>query len=336
MYYKTNYHFNADESRELIYYIETYEDVQSTLKNTVNAFELDSDYCCFFEECKNFLSRSGGSEIPKSLNRIKLKEYEPIFHFSYRVDVKNNGCERSYPTKIIGEGSYAKVFMYHDDFYNQNIVVKKANSGLTEKELVRFKKEYTVMKDFNSPFILRVYRYDENKNEYYAEYADSTLLDFIRKNNQKITMKERYNIIMQVLKGFSYIHSKGMLHRDISLTNILIKKYDDAVRIKISDFGLVKEKDSNLTSLDSEIKGSLNDESNLRIVGFANYSMVHETYALTRLILYVLTGKLNLDKVSNSNIKEYIMKGTNGDTTKRFKDVNEMINEFNFLYKKLS
>lgn len=72
---------------------------------------------------------------------------------------------------------------------------------------------------------------------------------------------------MQIFKGFSYIYSKGYLHRDISFTNVLLQHYEnDLTIVKISDFGLVKMKQSDLTSFGSEINGSLND-SNLQIVG---------------------------------------------------------------------
>lgn len=118
------------------------------------------------------------------------------------------------------------------------------------------------------------------------------------------------------------------MHRDISLTNVLIKHYDNSDIIKISDFGLVKEKDSTLTSLDSEVKGSLND-SNLSIIGFGNYSMPYETYALTRLILFVMTGKTNMEKVTDTKIRTFVNKGTNGNVNYRYQSVDDMVLEFN-------
>lgn len=168
------------------------------------------------------------------------------------------------------------------------------------------------MNDLNSPYILRVYRYDDNNNEYYAEYVDETLYDYIIKNNNTLSIEKRKNIAYQIFKAFSYIHSKELLHRDISLTNVLIKHYDNSDIIKISDFGLVKEKDSNLS-----------------IIGFKNYSIEHETYALTRLILFVLTGKTNLEKVKDTKIKEFVLKGINGDVNNRYKNIQEMVSAFN-------
>ena len=331
MYNKTNGHFNADESRALDYYINFFEDTKYTLKDTMYSFDLNEDYKKFLNECTKFLSLSGGSSIPADLNRIRIIDYEPIFFLRRSIKVNRNSEDKRFNIKLIGSGSYAQVFKYHDDFYDIDVIIKKADKNLNEKEIERFKKEYSIMKSMNSPYILKVYRYEENNNEYYAEFVDETLYDYIIRNNSKISIEKRKNIAYQIFKAFSYIHSKELLHRDISLTNVLIKHYDNSDIIKISDFGLVKEKDSNLTTTESDIKGSLND-SNLSVIGFKNYSMEYETYALTRLILFVMTGKTNLEKIKDNNIRNFVLKGTNGDVNKRYKSINEMVVDFNKIF----
>ncbi len=331
MYNKTNGHFNADESRALDYYINFFEDTKYTLKDTMYSFDLNEDYKKFLNECTKFLSLSGGSTIPADLNRIRIIDYEPIFFLRRSIKVNRNSEDKRFNIKLIGSGSYAQVFKYHDDFYDIDVIIKKADKNLNEKEIERFKKEYSIMKSMNSPYILKVYRYEENNNEYYAEFVDETLYDYIIRNNSKISIEKRKNIAYQIFKAFSYIHSKELLHRDISLTNVLIKHYDNSDIIKISDFGLVKEKDSNLTTTESDIKGSLND-SNLSVIGFKNYSMEYETYALTRLILFVMTGKTNLEKIKDNNIRNFVLKGTNGDVNKRYKCINEMVVDFNKIF----
>lgn len=331
MYNKTNGHFNADESRALDYYINFFEDTKYTLKDTIYSFDLNEDYKKFLNDCTKFLSLSGGSTIPADLNRIRIIDYEPIFFLQKSIKVSRNSEDKRFNIKPIGIGSYAQVFKYHDDFYDTDVVIKRANKNLNEKEIERFKKEYSIMKSMNSPYILKVYRYEEKNNEYYAEFVDETLYDYIIRNNSKLSVEKRKNIAYQIFKAFSYIHSNELLHRDISLTNVLIKHYDNSDIIKISDFCLVKEKDSNLTTTESDIKGSLND-SNLSVIGFKNYSMEYETYALTRLILFVMTGKTNLEKIKDNNIRNFVLKGTNGDVNKRYHSINEMVVDFNKIF----
>lgn len=331
MYSKTNGHYNAGESRALIEYIKLYEDMKYVLKESSYAFEITNDYAKLVEKCKTFLQESNGSPIPDDLPAITLVEYEPIFELHQLVKVPEFSAERKYPIKLIGEGSYAKVFKYKDEFYNKHFVIKRANKDLTSKELLRFKKEYDVLKELHSPYVLEVYRYDSEKNEYYAEYADDSLYDYIKKNNTTLSKEKRRNIANQIFKCFSYIHSKGYLHRDISFTNVLLIHYDDVSVVKLSDFGLVKDKTSTLTSVESELKGSLNDR-NLEVIGFGNYSMVHETFALTRLILFIMTGKYNLENIKDEKIKGFVIKGIDPDTNKRYQSVDELRAAFNTIF----
>ena len=313
---KGNGHFNASESRELLNLIKLYEDMQYVLRETPLAFRLDDTYDSMLKFCKGFLKESNGSEIPDDLPEFKIKEYEPIFSISQIISVPIVNKSHNYELKFIGEGSYAKVYKFY--------ILKRAKDDLDAKELSRFRLEFDTMRELKSPYVLEVYRYDDINNEYYMEYADETLYDFIRKNNTKLSRKRRRGIAHQIFKGFSYIHSKNYLHRDISFTNILLQHYDNELSVvKISDFGLVKIEHSNLTSFGSEVKGSLND-SNLQVVGFANYNIEYETFALTRLIYYVMTGKYNLENIKNENIKNFVLKGVAPNIDERYHSVDEM------------
>ena len=70
----------------------------------------------------------------------------------------------------------------------------------------------------------------------------------------------------------------------------MLRKYDDVLLVKISDFGLVKIVDNELTSENSELKGSLNDPA-LKVEGFSNYGLLHELYAITLLFCYTVYEK---------------------------------------------
>lgn len=155
------------------------------------------------------------------------------------------------------------------------------------------------------------------------ELMDCTLYDYISRNNATLTLSQRKSIIRQLLRAYSYLHSKSVFHRDVSPRNALVKIYDDTIVVKISDFGLVKIAESDLTSENSELKGSLNDPA-LKVLGFGKYELRHELYAITLLLVFVLTGKLNWSKVKNPSIKEFMEKGTASDIDKRFQTMDEL------------
>ena len=127
------------------------------------------------------------------------------------------------------------------------------------------------------------------------------------------------------------IHKNIGLHRDISTTNILLKKYDnDLLVVKISDFGLVKLKNSLLTSDNTDFKGSLNDPKLNIIGGFKNYEIKHETYALTRLIYFIITGRIIIDtKFNNKDFESFIKNGISDNLDIRYETINEMKRIFN-------
>ena len=72
-------HFWADQSRELILAIDVIDGLQRILKSTEYAFDVNPYYRDVIEKSKNFLSPSGGSEIPKHMEKIELYYKIPIF-----------------------------------------------------------------------------------------------------------------------------------------------------------------------------------------------------------------------------------------------------------------
>ena len=320
-------HFWAEPSRDLIKRIEIIFSLVSSLKETPLAFQIDPYYLDLLTRCRDFLSSSGGSSLPPNMAKVELYYTLPIFLPLSSITISHKQQDFTFDLKLIGSGSYANVYKYKDTFYNRPFILKRAKKELTDKEVARFKREFDVMNGLSSPYILEVYCYNPDKNEYIMEYMDYTLDGYIAAHNSTLTIVQRKGIAQQILRAFDYLHSKGHLHRDISPKNILIKEYDDTLVVKLSDFGLVKIPDSTLTTVNTEFKGYFNDPA-LVVEGFNTYGIVHETYALTRVIYFVMTGKTNTEKIANQNLRAFVERGLNPDKTKRFQNIRDMISAF--------
>lgn len=320
-------HYNADQSRSLQRIIEILFVVQANLKGE-NSFEIDKEYEIIIKKCKSFLSNSGGSTIPNDFPKINLIETKTIFTLVNSTVVECFRTQFSVNMKFIGEGSYAKVFKYKDPHYGCNFVIKRAKKDLRSDELERFKNEYNDLKTLNSPYIIKAYCFNEEKNEYTMEYANETIMDYIERVNNMLSFDKRRALVIQLLNAFEYIHNEGLLHRDISYQNILISHYkDDSSWVKVSDFGLVKRPESTLTRNGTEVKGAINDYSDLMVVGFENYEIRHETFALTRVIYFILTGrKTEYSREKNNELKKFIIRGIS-EKEKRFSNIKEMREE---------
>ncbi|EAI3020146.1 protein kinase family protein, partial [Campylobacter jejuni] len=313
----SNNHYWADDSRKLKFNIELALYLQKEFKDSELSFWIDEYYYNVFKQCLNFLKSSEGSEIPLGMQKITIYEAIPIF--VKLNSISNPEVNKNYSLDLIGDGSYAKVYKYYDEFYKHYFALKKLNKKVNDKEIQRFIKEFNIMKQINNPYILKVYSLDENKKEYIMEYVDFTLKEYIHKNNSKLSSDERISLGIQIIKGIKTLWNKNILHRDISLKNILIKQYDDIVVIKISDFGLVKELNSELTSENTEIKGSLNEISRLQKKGFNNYDKSDEIYALSRVLYFIATGRTNL-----INTKcDFLEKGINDNVKNRYNNLDD-------------
>ncbi|NRQ69712.1 protein kinase [Bacillus cereus] len=309
--------------------IDDLEELQTVLKGTKYNFDIIPSYKKPLNDIKEYLFQISNSQDypPFNFKKIELEKYNPIFHLKSTISTDKSGVSIPYDLEFIGEGSYAIVHKYKDKFYNRFFALKTARKNLNSLELERFRTEFFEMKKLKSPYVLDVFYFDEENHRYIMEHAESSLSDYIKNHNNSIDVSKRIEFVQQIFKAFTYIHSKNILHRDISPSNILLKMYDGTELIKVSDFGLVKLPDSQFTNQLTEIKGSFNDPI-LTEVGFANYKLHHEIYSLSRVIYFIFTGRTTKGSFMNTEFQTFIEKGTNTNVQKRYKNVEEMRIDF--------
>jgi len=136
--------------------------------------------------------------------------------------------------KILGAGAAGEVFLARCMKTNEQVAVKDIDlSKQTKKYLILM--EIQVMKELNHPNLVNfveAFLVDMHLFVVMEYMAGGPLTDVC----MECVMKEDYQatILLHVLRGLSYLHSKGILHRDIKSDNILL---DMDGRIKITDFG---------------------------------------------------------------------------------------------------
>lgn len=323
-------YIHADVSREMIDFLREVKDFMGNISG--NKIKLIENYDNLTNQIYSFLKYSGGSIIPDEFLEILIIESSPIF--ISKKSLTKEITKKTLNLFPIGKGSYARVYSFYDEYYDEKFVLKCLKAEADEKDCERFNREFDIMKKLNSLFIAKVYKIDREKREYIMEYIDMTLYEYIQMNNSKMSFEDREYIIKQIIIAFEYLAKKNILHRDISPKNVLLKIYEDSLCIKLSDFGLVKIEKSTLTSPNSEARGSLNDPR-LADIGFNNYDSSYEMYALTRLIAYILTGKSNFSNIKDTNILEFLNKGTSNKIEERYKDIFELKNNFKILKRKI-
>ena len=64
------------------------------------------------------------------------------------------------------------------------------------------------------------------------------LFDYMQKRDFRLSELQVKRITHQIVQGVQYLHSLGIVHRDLKLENIMMSSDDDDACVKIADFGL--------------------------------------------------------------------------------------------------
>jgi len=147
--------------------------------------------------------------------------------------------------KMIGRGSFAKVYLVESKSTNKSYAVK----AFTKESIILSSKnnakpsminEIDIMRSIVHDNIIQLYEVHESEKSIYLVLEliqGKSLQDVLKKPTFKDTYSEIKvtNMIRSILDALAYLASKGIMHRDLKPDNILLDKND---KIKIVDFGL--------------------------------------------------------------------------------------------------
>ena len=190
------------------------------------------------ESAKVYISNNMNNKNEKKTdfenNRINSNEKNA------KKPVKKNLIKGLYVLgEVIGEGNFGVVRLANQIKIGEKLAIKIINKNKITKEsdIIRIKKEISILKKIRHKNIIQIYEVMEsNQNIYIAmEICEGKeLFDYIIKN-KKLKEIEACRIFRQLINGIDYIHSQGIIHRDLKPENILL---DENMDIKITDFGL--------------------------------------------------------------------------------------------------
>uniref|UniRef100_A0A8C5E566 Serine/threonine-protein kinase PLK4 n=1 Tax=Gouania willdenowi TaxID=441366 RepID=A0A8C5E566_GOUWI len=144
---------------------------------------------------------------------------------------------------LLGKGSFACVYRAKSVKTGLEVAIKTIDKKAMHKAgmVQRVTNEVEIHCRLKHPSILELYNYFEDSNYVYL------VLEMCHNGEMSRYLKERKNPFMedearhfmhQIVKGMLYLHTHGILHRDLTLSNLLLSSN---MNIKIGDFGLATQ-----------------------------------------------------------------------------------------------
>jgi eukaryotic-like serine/threonine-protein kinase len=151
----------------------------------------------------------------------------------------------------IGEGGMGSVFMAQQTEPVRRVVaVKVIKAGMDSRAvLARFEAERQALAIMDHPNIAKVL--DAGTTEggrpfFVMELVKGTPITQYC-DERKLTPRQRLELFVPVCQAIQHAHQKGIIHRDIKPTNVLVAMFDDRLVPKVIDFGVAKATGSTLT-----------------------------------------------------------------------------------------
>lgn len=157
--------------------------------------------------------------------------------------------------KQIGQGALGAVYLAEHRFMKKPFALKVLPEDLCSDRafIQRFEEEAGQLSSLEHPYIVKIHNVSYDQGVYFLvtdcvvdEAGENTnLSQYIQERGESLSEEEVYELLHQVADALDYAHNlkgneKGIAHRGIKLSNILVGHSEQGVNLYLSDFGLSK------------------------------------------------------------------------------------------------
>lgn len=151
----------------------------------------------------------------------------------------------------IGEGGFGVVFMAEQLHpVRRRVAVKVIKPGMDTRQVIaRFEAERQALAVMDHPNIARVLdagATESGRPYFVMELVRGTPITHYCDENE-LDLRERLSLFTTVCQAIQHAHTKGIIHRDIKPTNVLVTRQDGQAVVKVIDFGVAKAMGQQLT-----------------------------------------------------------------------------------------
>lgn len=140
----------------------------------------------------------------------------------------------------VGEGTFGKVYKAQNMVTKMYVALKRIRMEAEKDGFpVTAMREIKLLQSLRHENVVRLYEMMVSNGVVYMvfEYMDHDLTGILSQTQFTFTPAHLKSLCQQMLAGLAYLHHKGVIHRDIKGSNILVNNRGE---LKLADFGLAR------------------------------------------------------------------------------------------------
>lgn len=207
--------------------------------------------------------------------------------------------------KVVGRGSYGKVFMVEEKTTGRTFAMKVLKKGAIsdERGKERVLTERDIIMNIRHPYIVTLHYSFQTTTKLFF------ILDFLNggdlythiMNYGKFKENRAKFYAAELILAIDHLHQNGIVYRDLKPQNIML---DNEGHIKLTDFGLSKA--NFVDSQNNTICGTIKYIAPETISG-NKYNHTVDWWSLGIILYRMLTGKLPYPTNKNSEVRVFIV-----------------------------
>ncbi|KIM29548.1 hypothetical protein M408DRAFT_67898 [Serendipita vermifera MAFF 305830] len=141
---------------------------------------------------------------------------------------------------LVGEGSYGTVSKARDRQNGRLVALKKIRTESQRNGFpVTALREIKILQSLHHENVVQLREMVVRKGAIFLsfEYLEHDLVGLLRQKVFELKVEHMKSFTQQLLRGLEYLHSRGILHRDLKAANLLVTRQG---ALKIGDFGLAR------------------------------------------------------------------------------------------------
>ncbi len=215
------------------------------------------------------------------------------------IDFANGQLDRYQLRERLGSGGMARVYKAWDTNLERLVAIKILHEHLADDPTFkeRFEREAKFIASFNHPNIVQLYDYKVSPRDgsllyymvmsYVPGQTLAAYLEDVSARKVHLPRERVLRLVTNIADALSYAHARGMVHRDVKPSNILLNEAGDAI---LTDFGIARMIESNRLTQEGISTGTPIYMSPEQASGQAGDSRT-DLYALGIIIFEMLTGR---------------------------------------------